>query len=29
MPTVKPVINIDEVQIGDRPQTFQAHCPAR
>ncbi len=28
MPTVKPILNIDEVQVGDRPQAFQAHGAA-
>jgi uncharacterized cupin superfamily protein len=28
MATVKPVLNIDEVQIGDRPPAFQAHGAA-
>jgi uncharacterized cupin superfamily protein len=28
MPDVKPVLNIDEVQIGDRPAAFQAHGAA-
>ena len=28
MPTVKPVLNLDEVQIDDRPPAFQAHGAA-
>jgi uncharacterized cupin superfamily protein len=29
MPTVKPVLNLDEVQIGERPPAFQAQGDAR
>lgn len=28
MPTVKPVLNLDEVQIADRPAALQPHGPA-